>query len=1174
MGMPQDAINAFLVYNPTHFWVMNETSGTTFADLGTGAVPLTAGSTTDLNWGATLTSGGQGLGGPGTPVPHFDGTVNAGCTAPGKTLGGLTQWSFFAYTFPETSTTSGCLYSEGSASSTDHFVIRWNAATTFLNYHDAGRSVVIQSSSSTGSGLGSGLFGATSDGTGTIRWYKGGVPAYVSNSVGFPTVTSAWGETVTTNVGFDPQSLAVPFQGLIGWVVCIPSFLTDQQIFALSQAISPNPPNCYVWSKATSGVVFPNSELWNSKLPDNTTIDPDSFAKITQWGSLAGTTLALGLGGGGSSLYDAQRAGPFTASPYLDNFERLAENPLTNNGAWVAGAPFGLGRLRTNGTQALITGSDLTYAGASWGTTVGPPLSIYAYFPTVAPTGANYFTSLVWLTNPTTTPTSGYFVTVGGSPLQWFIGRYDNAVTTGAGTNLTSGSFSWANGDALGLTIQANGTIQFFHNSAGAWSLVGSVNDTTYTAPGSMGVILGSAVQRMNRLGGGPGFAGWVPIKDEFFNVDQRRFLNACNANPTAIPEAPQPTGGGNDSLAAGVELDRGRQWDEFEGSGFAPLSVVNRRPLWPPQITATSITTTSGTLAAGFYDYTWATISASGREGSNYGGGIINNINLTAIGTINFTLEVDKLNWSDAPVSFRLYRRGPYVASGAGTTADFGLLTTVPASTFVDYTVGANFFHDDGSFGAPDTTQQPYLLVTASQTLTVSGTNNAGQNVLTLRSNPNAPSHPTYGIPNYFSQPIGPVVLGSGGTLENVYIAKVLSDTQVRLSRNLAFTHSDGETLGPVGVSLGAAGTALVPEVTTLGGGGSWDWYHNAAFNPNWSPSATNNNGESATSCPGMAGVITTEEALNGLIPHVIGYAHYVSNQSVNSHRWPAPRNDGGTISTAVNLFREGIRFRLPVGLDENLVNYNQRSAYVTAFQKAFVVALRDYGAIDHDSSPGGLFYVENNAAETGRSDFGWIYGGLAPASTGVTAILDFMFKPAAPITGNTTQGSQTVTNISSFTGATVNQWINNPAVMPYLTQIQSTASVSSTLTLTKPATATVAGASLYLGVMYQLQVISSFRYPAKTDAFASFTATTTNNSAVLTGVSSFTNVVAGLVLTGVGVQHNATILSFDGVSTITMNLPATANGAAVAITGGRRTNHTDVGTPNTIGFQQLVPY
>lgn len=1215
MGMPTDAINAFRAFSPVHLWVMNETSGSTFQDyVNTNPVSLTAGSTTAMNW-ETLSVAGQGFGGPQTAAPHFDGTANSACTVPGKSLGGLASWSMFAWVVAES--TAGTIYSEGSATSTEHFVIRWSGATTFVNYKDAGHNVTLQSGSSTGSSLGLGFFGVTCDTGGNIRFYKSGVPAYTSNPSGFPTTPSAWTSTVTTNVGWDPQGLAVPFLGTIAWVVLIPSFLTDLQVLSLTQSLSPNPPNCNTWSSAASvsGVPFPYSEFWNSKLPDNTTLDPNSFAKITNWASRVqvGTTLDVGLGGGSSSMYDAQRSGPFPGIPYLDTFDRTAEDPLSDGGKWLAGAPFGVARLRTNGSVAVIHGTvDLATSGASWGTPFSPPLFVYAYFATNPPGTSSYSTMLTWLSNGVGTPTNGYALIISGqNPVTWQIVRYDNASSSAAGVQLATGPFSWSNGDGMGIAILDNGLIQFFSHcrtfsspssSGKSWLLMGSTVDNTYSsATGFVGAVFNSSAAQMNSFGGGAGYAGWVPLKDEFFNNDQRQFLNSCNAPPSFQPSTPQPTGSGNDSLGCGVELDRGRQWDGFEAQAFGPISLINRRPVWPPQIQSTTVATASGNLAPGWYFYAWATVTVSGHEGTGYAGGTANDVNLTGVttgGTVTFSLEVDKNNWRDPPAAYRLYRRGPYTASASGTISDFGLLTSVAASVFNDYTVGGATFADDGTL-TPDTTQKPYAAITsnagsATPVFLVSGTASIGSTILNVRApvgtgsplasqDGYAPTHPTYGIPNYDSRPLNVLLNGGGANQETIYIAPggVLNDTQIQLAKPLANQHLDGESF-TVSSQLGAHGTALVADVTTLGGGGSWDWYHNAAFNPDWSPSNTSNNGESATSRPNIAGNITFEEAINAVntptsIPHVLAFAQYASIQAFVSHRWPAHRNDGAASGNAVNLFREGIRFRLPAGFDANQVTYSQRSSIVSAFQHAFVVALRDYGAIDNDSSPNGLFYVEDNGAEVGRNDFLWILGGLASSSSGVASILDFMFKPPVPITGNTSANSTTVTAVSSFTGISANQWINNPTVLNPMTQVQSTNPGSSTLVLTQAATATATGVTLYPGLMYQLQVIQSYRYPAKTDSYATFTATTTQGSAVLTNVSDVSKALQGLVLSDLNhgaIPYNATIVSTDGVSQITMSAPALAFASGLPVTAGRRSNRTDVGTLYTVGFQQLVPY
>jgi len=106
-----------------------------------------------------------------------------------------------------------------------------------------------------------------------------------------------------------------------------------------------------------------------------------------------------------------------------------------------------------------------------------------------------------------------------------------------------------------------------------------------------------------------------------------------------------------------------------------------------------------------------------------------------------------------------------------------------------------------------------------------------------------------------------------------------------------------------------------------------------------------------------------------------------------------------------------------------------------------------------------------------------------------------------------------------------------------------------------------------------------------------ATFTATLTNNSAVLSAVSSFTNIAVGRPITGTGVESGAVVSSFDsGAATITLskvNKGTTAtgrtftvekegvNGLQVSIPAAPKgLIQTDYGWDNPTGFSPLFNY
>jgi hypothetical protein len=87
-----------------------------------------------------------------------------------------------------------------------------------------------------------------------------------------------------------------------------------------------------------------------------------------------------------------------------------------------------------------------------------------------------------------------------------------------------------------------------------------------------------------------------------------------------------------------------------------------------------------------------------------------------------------------------------------------------------------------------------------------------------------------------------------------------------------------------------------------------------------------------------------------------------------------------------------------------------------------------------------------------------------------------------------------------------------------------------------------------------------------AATDATPTFTADTTNTNAVLTNVSSTTNVYVGQALSGTGIAAGARVQSIDSATQITMTLAATATNATQTITFTRIAKIIDSDFPSDI--------
>lgn len=296
--MPTDAINAILNGTPAplHLWVMNETGGTTFADqVSSGNKPLTAGTGCVPNGWGTLAAHRE-IGGPQTPAPSFDGTSNAYASASGATLGGSALgWGMVCWMNSSATTLANrTLYCERGSSGND--VIRWfidsSPHLSLTVCDDTAGNVKTAQTPSTSSSVAPGrgtshnggqMLGVSVDASGNVSFFLNG-PYGVGTSNQTISTSHTWTNTgLTTYVGFDPSNPSTAFNGAIAWVAVFGSPFTADQFNAWYQACTPPPTNGVTWSRAISGAVFPNSQLWNEPLSSSAPVDPNSSAIISQW---------------------------------------------------------------------------------------------------------------------------------------------------------------------------------------------------------------------------------------------------------------------------------------------------------------------------------------------------------------------------------------------------------------------------------------------------------------------------------------------------------------------------------------------------------------------------------------------------------------------------------------------------------------------------------------------------------------------------------------------------------------------------------------------------------------------------------------------------------------------------------------------------------------------------
>lgn len=332
MTMPQDAIDVLMTGTPTplHLWVMNETSGTTFADqAASGNKPLTKNAGCTVNGWGTIT-GRRGYGGPQTPAPTMGGATG-GASAAGATLGGQARgWGIIAFMDSNTTNfTNATLYCERGSSGNDQITWYINGGAMALAVCDdtAGNLVTATSPTSNsavrggegfvksgGSFTGGQLLGVSVDATGKADFYCNGHFGIGQSSQTISSSHTWTNAGLTTNIGVDPANTANAFPDALCWVAVFNAPFTRDQFWAWYTALTPIPAHGQPWSKNVSGLIYPNSAFWNTPLPSSPPVDPDSSSIISQWLS-----------------YQSAHSGFQAVTPYVPLFD------LQQTGRGVAG---------------------------------------------------------------------------------------------------------------------------------------------------------------------------------------------------------------------------------------------------------------------------------------------------------------------------------------------------------------------------------------------------------------------------------------------------------------------------------------------------------------------------------------------------------------------------------------------------------------------------------------------------------------------------------------------------------------------------------------------------------------------------------------------------------------------------------------------------------------------
>jgi len=191
----------------------------------------------------------------------------------------------------------------------------------------------------------------------------------------------------------------------------------------------------------------------------------------------------------------------FPTTAVVDAFNRADENPLSDGSAWSnPGAGLGVTALQLSTNQAASgTGSSASVRDV--GTT--PNLEAYMTVTTL-PGAAGVSVGLFTRSTGADATWDGYEVAIVHDTGAWALQRVDNAApTTFASGTFTGGAL--AAGDAIGMTSIGSTHTVWLKRAGGEWTKAGTGVDATYSAHGSIGMLVApaDATVRYDNFGGG-----------------------------------------------------------------------------------------------------------------------------------------------------------------------------------------------------------------------------------------------------------------------------------------------------------------------------------------------------------------------------------------------------------------------------------------------------------------------------------------------------------------------------------------------------------------------------------------------------------------------------------------------------------------------------------------------
>ena len=188
---------------------------------------------------------------------------------------------------------------------------------------------------------------------------------------------------------------------------------------------------------------------------------------------------------------------PFPTTSVLDTFNRPDENPLASG--WLGPLTFtGENQLKVLSNQAAGTTADPSFNSSYWNTTYGPDVEAYAKVPAINIGNRIEIYARIVDVHPID-GTDAYCVSVAGTA--WTLRKITNSssVAIGAIETLTA----LAANDEFGIEIVGT-TLNAWHKPvAGAWTLLFSRTDSTWTTAGFTGLRCFGDIFRIDDFGGG-----------------------------------------------------------------------------------------------------------------------------------------------------------------------------------------------------------------------------------------------------------------------------------------------------------------------------------------------------------------------------------------------------------------------------------------------------------------------------------------------------------------------------------------------------------------------------------------------------------------------------------------------------------------------------------------------